>query len=234
MVTMRSLPEMKLDSTFNSVVLPAPVPPETMTFNRLLTAALIRSMAATALPPVANLRRFIAEGADLVAFSGGKAIRGPQASGILCGRRDLIESVALQHQDMDVDPRTWSWRARYLDSGRLPGPPHHGFGRAMKVGKEEIVGLVVALRRFVARDHQAEATAWLAQLGRLAGALEDVPGLRCRILLPPETPRPYPYLTIGLETAKPARAAWDLIRRLQDEGWQKLTTHNAHQLWQAP
>ena len=53
--------------------------------------------AAAQLPPPANLRRFIAEGADLVAFSGGKAIGGPQGSGILCGRRDLIMSAALQH-----------------------------------------------------------------------------------------------------------------------------------------
>src|SRR5882724_11026916 len=63
--------------------------------------------AAAQLPPQDNLRRFIAEGADLVAFSGGKAIGGPQASGFLAGRADLIRSVALQHQDMDVHPRTW-------------------------------------------------------------------------------------------------------------------------------
>lgn len=70
--------------------------------------------AAAALPPVENLRRFIDEGADLVCFSGGKAIAGPQASGILTGRADLIASVALQHQDMDVMPATWTWRDRYL------------------------------------------------------------------------------------------------------------------------
>ncbi|MHB8621654.1 MAG: DegT/DnrJ/EryC1/StrS family aminotransferase, partial [Chloroflexota bacterium] len=58
--------------------------------------------AAAALPPAENLRRFINEGAALVTFSGGKAIGGPQASGIVCGRADLIRSIALQHQDMDV------------------------------------------------------------------------------------------------------------------------------------
>ncbi len=112
--------------------------------------------AAAALPPRENLRKFISDGADLVAFSGGKAIGGPQASGILIGRRHLIESVALQHQDMDVYPETWPWRQRYLESGRLPGPPHHGIGRPMKVGKEEIVGLLVALRRFLDRDLDSE------------------------------------------------------------------------------
>ena len=58
--------------------------------------------AAGQLPPASNLHRFVAEGADLVAFSGGKAIRGPQSSGILCGRRDLISAVALQHLDQDI------------------------------------------------------------------------------------------------------------------------------------
>ncbi|MGI8476012.1 MAG: aminotransferase class V-fold PLP-dependent enzyme, partial [Thermomicrobiales bacterium] len=67
--------------------------------------------AAAELPPRENLRRFLREGADLVAFSGGKAIGGPQASGILAGRADLIASVALQHQDMDVHPGTWYRRA---------------------------------------------------------------------------------------------------------------------------
>ena len=112
--------------------------------------------AAAELPPRANLRRFIAEGADLVAFSGGKAIGGPQASGILAGRADLIASVALQHQDMDVRPETWSWRRRCWTTGRLAGVPHQGFGRSMKVGREEIVGLIVALRRFVAGSDEAD------------------------------------------------------------------------------
>src|SRR5205814_4393848 len=101
--------------------------------------------AAAALPPAENLRAFIADGADLVVFSGGKAIGGPQVSGILVGRAELFDSVALQHQDMDVFPATWTWRERYLASGQLPGPPHHGLGRPMKVGKEEIVGRVVAV-----------------------------------------------------------------------------------------
>ncbi len=133
--------------------------------------------AAAALPPVENLRRFISEGADLVCFSGGKAIAGPQASGILAGRADLIASVALQHQDMDVMPATWTWRDRYLKDGALPGPPHHGLGRPLKVGKEEIVGLMVAIEQYVNRDHAADQRCWKAMLEEIAAALHDVPGI---------------------------------------------------------
>jgi D-glucosaminate-6-phosphate ammonia-lyase len=121
--------------------------------------------AAAALPPVDNLRRFIAAGADLVSFSGGKAIGGPQASGILCGRRDLIQSVALQQQDLDVQPDMWRLR------GHTEALPHHGIGRSMKVGKEEIVGLIAALRIYVARDHAADRARWSAQIDCIAEGL---------------------------------------------------------------
>jgi L-seryl-tRNA(Ser) seleniumtransferase len=123
---------------------------------------------AAALPPAHNLQRFVAAGVDLISFSGGKAIGGPQASGILCGRADLIRSVALQHQDMDVHPATWELR------DVVPGIPHHGIGRSMKVGKEEIVGLVAALRRYVARDHAADQERWQAQLACIAAGLPEV------------------------------------------------------------
>ncbi len=126
--------------------------------------------AAASLPPPSNLRRFIDEGASLVCFSGGKAIGGPQASGILAGRADLIRSVALQHQDMDVHPETWTWRHLIAD-GTLDGPPLQGIGRACKVGREEVAGLVVALERFVARDHAAELRARQAMASTIADGL---------------------------------------------------------------
>jgi L-seryl-tRNA(Ser) seleniumtransferase len=122
--------------------------------------------AAAELPPSSNLRRFVDEGAAAVAFSGGKAVRGPQGSGILAGRRDLIASVRLQTLDLDVDAE--AWRAR--EGGE---PPHHGLGRSMKVGKEEIVGAATALGEFTQRDHEAEAaehTAWLESLVPLLAA----------------------------------------------------------------
>ncbi|HEY7537439.1 MAG TPA: aminotransferase class V-fold PLP-dependent enzyme [Gaiellaceae bacterium] len=116
--------------------------------------------AAAELPPASNLRRFLEEGAALVAFSGGKAIRGPQGSGILAGRRDLVESVRLQTLDMDIDVEAWIAREG-------TEPPHHGLGRSMKIGKEQIVGLVVALQEFLVRDHEREA-------GELRGWLESL------------------------------------------------------------
>jgi D-glucosaminate-6-phosphate ammonia-lyase len=152
--------------------------------------------AAAALPPKENLRRLIADGADLVAFSGGKAIGGPQASGILVGRHDLIESVALQHQDMDVYPDTWTWRERYLATAKLPGPPHHGIGRPMKVGKEEIAGLVAALREFLEQDVEAERARQVERLRRIAERVESKSDARVEMLDEASAPRAYPTLVI--------------------------------------
>lgn len=119
--------------------------------------------AAAELPPVSNLRKYVEDGAALVAFSGGKAIRGPQGSGILAGRRDLIQSVRLQTLDMDIDAHEWIKREG-------TEPPHHGLGRSMKLGKEQIAGVVTALNEFILRDHDAEAAAmrgWLESLVEL-------------------------------------------------------------------
>ncbi len=120
--------------------------------------------AAAQLPPAGNLRRFIDEGADLVVFSGGKAIGGPQASGILCGRRDLVSSALAQMLDLDLFPEYWRPPAEFAPLGQLPGLPHHGIGRSCKVGKEEVVGLLVALERFVATDPAAQRQTWLNRL----------------------------------------------------------------------
>ena len=116
------------------------------------------------------MQRFIAAGADLVAFSGGKTIGGPQASGILCGRRDLIAAAALQHQDLDVMPELWDPPASLIDKSQLPGAPQHGIGRPCKVGKEEIAGLVKALRLFVAEDPAVRRQRWYALMEGLVSA----------------------------------------------------------------
>ena len=167
--------------------------------------------AAAALPPRANLRRFIAEGADLVAFSGGKAIGGPQASGILAGRADLIASVALQHQDMDVRAETWS-RRHLLADGTLRGVPHQGFGRSMKVGREEIVGLVTALRRYVAGDDAADAARWNGLLDVVTAELGDVPHACVERLVN----RPIPLLAVTMDEEALGLSAYDAINALAE------------------
>ena len=166
--------------------------------------------AAAQLPPAGNLRRFIEEGAALVAFSGGKAIRGPQASGILCGRRDLIGAAVLQQLDMDVAPETWEPPPGLIPRERLRGLPHHGLGRGFKVGKEEIAGLVVALERFASLDMAAELAAREGWLSEIAGRLDDVAGVYTRLLSPEETGGA-PVLEVSLADGD----AWALSRALQ-------------------
>ncbi len=172
--------------------------------------------AAAALPPKSNLRHFIELGADLVVFSGGKAIGGPQASGILVGRSDLIESVALQHQDMDVYPETWTFRDTYLNSQRLPGPPHHGLGRPMKVGKEEVAGLVVALKAYLEADEEKEIRRQREDLLTISDYLSST---RSKAVLhePVEGGRGFPVLEIYPHfTGDPGKSISRLINSLID------------------
>jgi L-seryl-tRNA(Ser) seleniumtransferase len=128
--------------------------------------------AAAQLPPQHNLRRFISEGADLVAFSGGKALGGPQASGLLAGRRDLVMAAALQHLDLDIFWDMWTPPAALIDKYRLKGAPQHGIGRSCKAGKEEIVGVLTALRLFIAEGDAARHARWLKDCETVAAALD--------------------------------------------------------------
>jgi len=160
--------------------------------------------AAAQLPPKANLRRLFALGADLVAFSGGKAIGGPQASGILAGRRDLVGAALAQQLDMDVLPATWAPPA-LIDRKAMKGIPHHGLGRGFKAGKEEIVGLLIALERFARSDDQAANHALRRRLEAIGRKLV---GARVRVLDAGETGR-VPQL--HLQVKNPAA----LSRKLQ-------------------
>jgi L-seryl-tRNA(Ser) seleniumtransferase len=128
--------------------------------------------AAPELPPFSNLTHFSKLGADLVCFSGGKGLQGPQCSGILTGRRDLIEAA-------------WMNWLGTSDS----------IGRAMKVGKEEIVGLWSAVERFVRLDHGKQEERWKAVLDRVAKHVRDLEGIEARLVSvdrePPHVPRLY-------------------------------------------
>jgi L-seryl-tRNA(Ser) seleniumtransferase len=108
---------------------------------------------ASDLPPWDQIRRFQKAGADLMVLSGGKAIGGPQSSGVLFGRRDLIAAATLN------------------------STPNDNVGRGMKVGKEEVVGFMVALERFVKADHAAETARWNARARRIVERLQGVRGL---------------------------------------------------------
>lgn len=137
--------------------------------------------AAAQLPPKSNLKRFIAAGADLVAFSGGKALGGPQASGILCGRKDLIMSAALQHLDLDIYEDMWEPPKELIDKSQLKGTPQHGIGRPCKAGKEEIIGLLTALRLFIAEGDAARHRRWMAILNAIMAAVKATRGMTLAI-----------------------------------------------------
>ncbi|GAB2822397.1 aminotransferase class V-fold PLP-dependent enzyme [Alpinimonas psychrophila] len=111
-------------------------------------------------PPLENLLQWFDDGAALVALSGGKNFRGPQASGILCGRTDLVALVGAQHQDMDEREATW------VRGGDRITPPRHGIGRAMKVGREQISGLLAAVENYVAAPGAGDAEG-IAELVKL-------------------------------------------------------------------
>ncbi len=107
--------------------------------------------AAAEFPAFSVLREYIDMGADLVIFSGGKGIRGPQSSGLILGRRDLIEACAMN------------------------GSPYHGVGRPCKVGKEEIVGLVTAIELFSDPEYERkELEGWHLRTGYIVETLSDL------------------------------------------------------------
>jgi seryl-tRNA(Sec) selenium transferase len=108
---------------------------------------------ASDVPPRENLTRFFRMGADLVVLSGGKGLRGPQSTGILAGRRDLIEAALLNHS------------------------PNDNVGRGMKVGKEEIIGLVAALERYMRVDEEATKASWARKARYIAEQLQGIPGV---------------------------------------------------------
>ncbi|HLK55205.1 MAG TPA: aminotransferase class V-fold PLP-dependent enzyme [Chthonomonadaceae bacterium] len=124
--------------------------------------------AAAQLPPVSNLWRFTEMGASLAIFSGGKDLRGPQSSGLIVGQRALIESCALN------------------------GNPNHSIGRPMKVGKEEMVGLLAAVRRYLSLDHAARERWCEEVVAEWNAALNRLPGVSARRDFPNEAGQPLP------------------------------------------
>jgi L-seryl-tRNA(Ser) seleniumtransferase len=170
--------------------------------------------AAGQLPPAENLKRFIKEGADLVAFSGGKGIGGPQASGILAGRRDLIQSAALQQLDHDTYFEQWSPPPNLFDKSKLIGLPASGIGRAAKCGKEEIVGLLTALELFLHVDTEERDQSWLSLCEDIIGGLNGTRGATAALVEGKHGRGPVVELTVREDQV--GFSARDLIQRLQD------------------
>jgi L-seryl-tRNA(Ser) seleniumtransferase len=118
--------------------------------------------AAADVPPVERLSEYNRIGFDLVAFSGGKALRGPNNTGLLLGRKDLVEAA------------------------KKNANPHCGtIGRMMKVSKEDMIALLAAVERYVRLDHQAEWREWERRLDVIEQALRDIPTLQCERVVPP-------------------------------------------------
>lgn len=128
---------------------------------------------AADVPPVENLWKYNDMGFDLVCVSGGKAIKGPQSAGILMGRKDLIEAA------------------------RLSAPPRGGtIGRGMKVNKEEILGMYVALDEYIKKDHDKEWKEWEDKVAYVAGEVEKIDGVTTDVSVPPIANHT-PYLKIS-------------------------------------
>lgn len=145
--------------------------------------------AAAMLPPAENLRRFIEYGADLVSYSGGKAIKAPQSTGILCGREDLISAA------------------------KLNASPHYSIGRPMKVAREEIVGLMAALELYVRRDHEADMRRWFSEGRTIVDAVIEIPFVTATVEQD-DWLRPVPEVSIAFTSEWRGRSAAEIVNAL--------------------
>ena len=147
---------------------------------------------AADVPPVSNLWKYNDLGFDLVCISGGKAMCGPQSAGILMGRKDLIAAA------------------------RLSAPPRGGnIGRGMKVNKEEIVGMYVALEKYINQDHDAEWKMWESKIDSIKTAVNSVEGVTTEISVPPIANHT-PLLFIKWDESKVKTNNKDLMLKLRN------------------
>lgn len=132
--------------------------------------------AAADTPPVSHLWDYTNMGYDLVTFSGGKAIRGPQCAGLLIGRKEMVANALLNNS-----------------------PHEDTLGRSQKVGKEEIVGMVKALELFLAEDHDALAREWQGRLELISREITKVPGVSTSFFVP-DIANHVPHMSITWDT----------------------------------
>jgi L-seryl-tRNA(Ser) seleniumtransferase len=131
-------------------------------------------------------------GATAVAYSGGKCIRGPQAAGLLLGPKDWLQAA-------------WANSA-----------PHHAFGRSLKVGKEEIMGMLAAVEMWPKRDHKAEYQAWETWLDHVATSVKRVDGITTKVSEPEGLSNHGPHLTIQWDAAHVGITGQELSKILLD------------------
>ncbi|HEX5416050.1 MAG TPA: aminotransferase class V-fold PLP-dependent enzyme [Chloroflexota bacterium] len=147
--------------------------------------------AAAELPPREKLTRFHQEGGDLVIFSGGKGVCGPQSTGLVVGRADLIASCLLNSN------------------------PNSSVGRAMKVGKEEVAGLVRAVELFLERDEAAVFAEWKRRGQVIADRLQGIPGVTAQVIENDGRSRPPEAATCFVTITDGARlSAKEIVTRL--------------------
>lgn len=146
--------------------------------------------AAAEEPLVPNIH--LQHGASLVGYSGGKCLRGPQAAGLLIGQRDLTSAAWFQ------------------------ASPHHNYGRAYKVGKEEIMGMLAAVRKWYERDHDAEQRAWKSWLDQIAERVKGLPSVRIEYLQPEDLSNRSPRLRVLWDARQIKITGTELVKRLDD------------------
>jgi uncharacterized pyridoxal phosphate-dependent enzyme len=150
--------------------------------------------AAAELPPSENLSLLVKQGYDLVGFSGGKALRGPQASGLLVGRTDLIEAAHMNNN-----------------------PHSDTIARTAKVGKEEIMGLLAAVEVYVKRDHAADLKLWHSMMQSIAKDLKRVQPVTAEVYVPPYPgAHPVPYLRVKWDKGALPISYEECAKRLRD------------------
>lgn len=148
--------------------------------------------AAADVPPVENLWRYTKMGFDLVAFSGGKGLRGPQSSGLLLGRKDLIEAAKLNNS-----------------------PNADSLCRTNKVNKEEVIGMLVALEQFLARDHAAVWSEWQGRCARIAQALKGFDDVRTEVHVP-EIANAVPHLHVSWDYKRRGLSPSEMAKQLRE------------------
>ena len=154
---------------------------------------------AADVPPVDNLFKFTRIGFDMVAFSGGKGLRGPQSAGLLLGKKE------------------------YIEAARLHTPPRgETIGRGMKVNKEEVLGMLAALELYLSKDHQAEWKMWEDQIDLISESVKSIGGVETTIHVPPHANH-VPSLKIRWDQSK-VNISPDNVRKILREGSPSIET----------